>query len=250
MTSSDAARNRELWNKDSDEYQERHRDHIGRPEPRWGIWQIPESELQILGDVAEKDVLELGCGAAQWSILLARLGARPVGIDISERQLEHARKAMAEAGVDFPVEHASAEALPFADGAFDIAFADHGANRFADPFSWVPEAARVLRPGGLLAFSGGTPWEYICWKDEEDTIGRELVIDYFGLHRLEDADGYVQFELPYGEWIRLFRENGLAVEELLEIRPPADAPSTYRTPAETEWARHWPMEQIWRVRKE
>ena len=250
MSSSDAARNRDLWNRDSDEYQQRHHDHIGRPDPRWGIWQIPESELELLGDVEGKDVLELGCGAAQWSILLARLGARPVGIDYSERQLEHARQALAAAGVDFPLEHGSAEALPFPDESFDVVFADHGANRFADPVLWVPEAARVLRRGGLLVFSGSTPWEHVCWNDREDTIGRELVLDYFGLHRLEDPDGYVQFELPYGDWIRLFRANGLMVEELMEIKPPEGASSTYRNRQETEWARRWPMEQIWRVRKE
>ena len=79
---------------------------------------------------------------------------------------------------------------------------------------------------------------------------RELKIDYFGLHRLEEADGPVEFELPYGEWIGVFRANGLAVEELMEIRPPDAAVSTYRTAEDTEWARHWPMEQIWRVRKE
>jgi SAM-dependent methyltransferase len=85
--------NRAYWDRTSDEYQDRHREFIGRPEPRWGVWQIPEVELQVLGDVEGKDVLELGCGAAQWSILLAKQGARPVGLDNSERQLEHAREA-------------------------------------------------------------------------------------------------------------------------------------------------------------
>ena len=56
------------------------------------MWQIPEAELQVLGDVSGKDVLELGCGAAQWSISLAGLGARPVGLDLTPRQLEHARR--------------------------------------------------------------------------------------------------------------------------------------------------------------
>ena len=83
MSSPDAQRNRASWDAASDEYQERHREFIGRGEPRWGMWQLPESELRILGDVAGKDVLEYGCGAAQWSILLARAGARPVGLDNS-----------------------------------------------------------------------------------------------------------------------------------------------------------------------
>jgi ubiquinone/menaquinone biosynthesis C-methylase UbiE len=113
--------------------------------------------------VAGKDVLELGCGAAQWSILLAQRGARAVGLDYSERQLEHARAKVDAAGVDVRLVHGSAEALPFADETFDVAFGDHGANRFVDPFVWVPEVRRLLRPGGLLAFSESTPWEVVCW---------------------------------------------------------------------------------------
>jgi len=250
VRSSDEARNRAWWDRTADEYQGRHGEHIGRREPRWGIWQLPEEELGILGDVAGKDVLELGCGAAQWSILLTGLGARVVALDNSERQLEHARRAMQAAGLDFPLVHASAEAVPLPDASFDVVFADHGANRFTDPYRWVPEAARLLRPGGLLAFSGGTPWEYLCWDDEADTVGQILRRDYFGLHRIEEGEGYVQFELPYGHWIALFRRCELAVEELREIRPPEGAVSTYRTAEETAWARRWPMEQIWKVRKE
>jgi SAM-dependent methyltransferase len=214
------------------------------------MWQLPESELGVLGDVAGKDVLELGCGAAQWSILLAREGARVVGLDYSERQLEHGQASVTAARVAVQLVHASAESVPFPDESFDIVFADHGANRFVDPYAWVPEAARVLRGGGLLAFSESTPWEIICWDDDRDTMTRELRLDYFGLHRLEDQDGLVQFQLPYGEWIRLFRANGLLVEALLEIQPPEGAESTYRGADETEWARHWPMEHIWSVRKE
>ena len=213
------------------------------------MWQLPEDELQILGDVDGKDVLELGCGAAQWSILLAWRGARVVALDNSARQLEHAWAAMAAAGLDFPLVHSGAESVPLPDGSFDIVFADHGANRFADPYLWVPEAARLLRPGGLLAFSGSTPFEELCWSSEDDRMTTSLQRDYFGLHRLEQPDGYVQFELPYGEWIRLFRRSGFAVECLREIQPPVGAVSTYRTEEETAWARRWPMEQIWRARK-
>lgn len=248
--SDHAAHNRALWDRAAADYQARHREHIGRPEPRWGMWQLPEDELGILGDVAGKDVLELGCGAAQWSLLLAGRGARVVGLDNSARQLEHARAAIEAAGLDFPLVHASAESVPLPDASFDVVFADHGANRFSDPYLWVPEAARLLRSGGLLAFSGGTPFEALCWSPAEDRQTTTLQRDYFGLRRIEDPEGYVEFELPYGDWIGLFRASGLVVEELLEIRPPAGAVSTYRTAEETEWARSWPMEQIWRVRKE
>ena len=246
-SSSDA--NRVFWDRQSDEYQERHREFIGRPEPRWGTWQIPESELQVLGDVAGKDVLEVGCGAAQWSILLARQGARVVGLDNSERQLEHARAAMDAAGVEFSLVHSPAESTPLPDASFDVAFCDHGAiASFGDPLLVVPELARVLRPGGLLAFCHFTPFSWLCIGDDEDLHDR-LHRDCFGMHRAEDSDGSVHFQLTYGEWIRLFRRNGFRVEALIEIRPDEGAESTYLTPAETAWARRWPLEQIWQVRK-
>ena len=125
------------------------------------------------------------------------------------------------------------------------------AGRFADPFLWVPEVARVLRPSGLLAFSGGTPFEAICFDDPSDTWDARLHRPYFGLHQVSFGDdGAVEFELPYGEWIRLFRRSGFAVEALVEVRPPEGAESTYRNAEETAWAQRWPMEQIWKVRRE
>jgi SAM-dependent methyltransferase len=245
--SEEALRNRAYWDRTSDEYQERHRDFIRQAEPRWGVWQIPESELEILGDVAGKEVLELGCGAAHWSILLAKEGARPVGLDNSERQLEHARRLMAEAGVDFPLVHSSAEEVPLPDQSFDVVFCDHGAFTFADPYKVVPEAARLLRPGGLLAFSKSSPFATVCEADDEH-VRPALVRDYFGLHRLDDGD-VVTYELPYGEWIRLFRRSGFVVEDLVEPRPPPDAESTYWDSEEREWARRWPSESIWKARR-
>ena len=220
--SPDAAHNRANWDRRSDEYQERNAEFIGRKdEPRWGMWQLPDSELGILGELAGKDVLELGCGAAQWSILLARRGARVVGLDNSGRQLEHARELMAAAGVDFPLLHASADEVPLPDASFDVVFCDHGAMTFADPYRTVPEAARLLRPGGLLAFSHSTPLAMCCFDDDAETMQRRLLTPYFGMHRYDELpDEPVEFNLPYGEWIRLFRENGFRIETLVEVRPP------------------------------
>jgi SAM-dependent methyltransferase len=247
MSSSEL--NRAAWDRISDDYQARNAAFIGRKdEPRWGMWQLPDSEIGIIGDVAGKDVLEFGCGAAQWSILLAGVGARVVGLDNSARQLEHARENMAVAGLDFPLVHAAAEDVPLADASFDVVFCDHGAMTFADPHRTVPEASRLLRPGGLFAFSHVTPISMCCWEGEK--IVARLADPYFGMHRFDDEPGEpTEFNLPYGEWIRLFRENGLSVEALVEVRPPEGAQSTYRTAEETDWARSWPMEEIWRCRK-
>ena len=244
----DARRNREFWDGQSEAYQRRNAAFIERG-MAWGLWQIPEAELNVLGDVSGLDMLELGCGAAEWSRGLLRAGARPVGLDNSAARLDYARAANQEAGVDFPLVHAGAESVPLADASFDVVMCDWGAMTFADPLLTVPQAARLLRPGGLLAFSGASPLSWVAWDDDTDAYTDRLAAPYFGMHRVETPEGSVEFNLPIGAWIRLFREHGFVVEDLIEIRPPAGADSTYRTDEETEWARRWPMEQIWKVRK-
>jgi SAM-dependent methyltransferase len=211
------------------------------------VWQIPESELRVLDDVAGLDVLELGCGAAQWSIALAGLGARPFGLDLSPRQLDHARRAMAAAGVDFPLVEASAEEVPLDDASFDVVFCDHGAFNFADPLRLVPECARLLRPGGLLAFSMVTPIMDIFWNNEREAVDERPRNNYFEHRGFEDSDA-VDFQLPYGEWIRLFRANEFVVEDLIELRPAPDATTSYEL-VPLDWARRLPAEHIWKVRK-
>jgi ubiquinone/menaquinone biosynthesis C-methylase UbiE len=250
VLSAHALKNRAMWEKTSDEYEERNAAALsGDHAMAWGLWRIPETELQVLGDVAGLDVLELGCGAARWSIALAGHGARPVGLDLSPRQLAHARHLMTEAGMDFPLVEASAEAVPLADAGFDIVFCDWGAMSFCDPYRTVPEAARLLRPGGLLAFATGTPLAAVCDDAVEERIHRQLVHDYFGMREFAWGEQVV-FQLPYGEWICLFRRNGLLVEDLLETQPVEGMGSTYLNEEQTAWARRWPMENIWRVRKE
>jgi ubiquinone/menaquinone biosynthesis C-methylase UbiE len=156
-----------MWDGYSDEYQERHGGQLAESGgDAWGTYQIPEAGLRVLGDVGGRDVLEFGCGAAQWSIALARRGARMVGLDVSRRQLDHARRLMAEAGFDFPLVEGSAEEVPLPDASFDIVFCDHGAMTFADPYRTVPEVARLLRPGGLFAFSHASPIETLAWAPD------------------------------------------------------------------------------------
>ncbi|HET8862276.1 MAG TPA: class I SAM-dependent methyltransferase [Solirubrobacterales bacterium] len=246
--SEHARRNRAAWNADADDYQAQHGQQLAGDGRAWGTWGLPESELQVLGEVAGRDILELGCGAAQGSIDLARSGARPVGLDLSEGQLGHARRLVAQAGVKVPLVQASAEAVPLADASFDIVFCDHGAMNFADPYRTVPEVARLLRPGGLFAFCHLSPIADLCWPDDADRAGERLVRDYFGMHQIDAVDEVV-FQLPYGEWIRLFRANGFAILDLIEPRPAPDAVSSYRNDEDRAWARRWPAECIWRLHR-
>jgi SAM-dependent methyltransferase len=155
---------------------------------------------------------------------------------------------MAAADVEFPIVEASAEDVPLDDRSFDVVFCDHGAFNFADPLRLVPECARLLRPGGLLAFSMVTPIMDIFFDYERETVDERPRNNYFEHRGFEDADA-VDFQLPYGEWIRLFRANGFAVEDLIELRPPPDATTSYDL-VSVEWARRLPAEHIWKVRRE
>ena len=243
-------RNERLWDERANQYQAMHGAQLAaKGGLAWGVWQLPESQLQILGEVRDRDILEFGCGAAQWSIALHAMGARVTGVDISARQLEHARRLMKQSGADFPLIQSNAETTPLPNEAFDIIFCDHGAMTFADPHRTIPEAARLLRPGGLLAFSTSTPVLDMAWPLGIDHPADKLVYSYWDLHILQEPNEPVAFQLPYGTWIRLFRENGLNVESLVELRPPEDATSSYRNDVDRAWARRWPMEHIWRVRR-
>ncbi len=241
-------KNRRAWNGWSDEYQAEHGAQLAENPLAWGVWAIPEAKLAVLGDVAGMDVLELGCGAAQWSIGLARRGARPVGLDFSERQLAHARRLMVEAGIRFPLVQASAECAPLADASFDIVFCDHGAMSFARPERTVAEASRLLRPGGRFAFNISSPIRDICWDTDSDSVAPRFSSAYFSLESIEDDDT-VSYQLPYGEWIRLFRSNGLILDDLIELRPPAGARTSYSDYVPLDWARRWPAENIWKLSK-
>jgi SAM-dependent methyltransferase len=200
--------------------------------------------------VAGRDTLELGCGTAYWSAWLARRGARVVGLDNSGRQLANARGFQQEFGLSFPLIHANAEAVPLPDARFDLVLSEYGASIWCDPYRWIPEAARLLRLGGTLVFLANSTLLMLCTPPEGTPAEERLARDYFGLHRFEwPDDGSVEFHLPYGEWIRLFRASGLSIEDLIEIRAPEGIAPTGSEHVTYAWARRWPSEQIWCLRK-
>jgi SAM-dependent methyltransferase len=243
--------NRAAWDLQAAEYEEPGRRSWAAEEPSWGIWGVPESELNVLPDVGGLDVVELGCGTAYLSSWLARRGAKVVGIDNSRAQLANARRFQREFGLEFPLIYANAEEVPLADRSFDLAISEYGACLWCDPYRWIPEASRLLRPGGRLIFLTNSTLLMLCSPDTEadgPTTDR-LQRDYFGMHRFVwPDDPAIEFHLGYGDWIRLLRANGFEVEDLREVRPPENA--TTRYPFVTlEWARRWPCEEVWKARK-
>jgi ubiquinone/menaquinone biosynthesis C-methylase UbiE len=242
------ARNREFWDADSAAYQAAHGDDLASRPLAWGAWRRPEAELNMLADVTGRDLLELGCGGAQWSAALASAGARCVGIDLSIAQLGHARIHCREAGVTVPLALTDAERLPFRADSFDLVFCDHGAMSFCDPELTLPEVARVLRRGGMLVFCATHPLVYLTWNNATDKQTRTLHMDYAELGCVDLGEGTVDWVLPPGTWIDRFHTFGFDVTDLIELVAPASATTTYDEFVPTKWAQRWPAEQIWRVR--
>jgi SAM-dependent methyltransferase len=254
MSNDHVSVNRASWDEDAPNWVERgRRSWASYEDPSWG-WYT-ESQLHLLPDVSGLDAVELGCGTGYISSWLARRGARVVGLDNSSKQLATARSFQDEFGVRFPLVHADAERAPFADETFDVAISEYGAAIWCDPYRWIPEAARILRPGGRLMFLGGGTILMLCYPtdDDEAPAGTTLHRPYFGMHRFEwhTAQGDVEeieFHLGYGDMIRLLRSSGFEIEDLVEIQAPMGAkPNQDNIPV--EWAQQWPSAEAWKVRK-
>ena len=244
-------RNRVHWDGRAEEYAKGPAgERAWSAQAHWGVWSIPESELGLLDDVAGKDVIEPGCGTAYVCAWLARRGARPVGIDNSAGQLATARRMQREHGLQFPLIHGNAESVPLPDASFDLAISEYGAAIWCDPYAWIPEAARLLRPGGRLIFLGNSSLLMVCVPDlEEEAASETMLRPWFGMHRFEWPDeDLVEFHLGHGDWIRLLRANGFEVQDLLELRP-SDTASTGYPFVTLDWARRWPSEEVWKARK-
>ena len=148
--------------------------------------------------------------------------------------------------------HGSAETVPYPDRHFDFAISEYGAAIWCDPLVWVPEAHRLLKPGGELVFLGNSPLAMICTPLNGAVCEPTLHRSYFDLHRLDwrsaEVDpGGIEFNLPISGWLRLFRETRFEVLDYQELRVPAGSPDRFGMPG--EWAERWPAEQVWKVRK-
>lgn len=224
----------------------------GRANPRWGCWNVPEAEVGMLRHVAGADVVELGCGTGYVSTYCLAAGAASVvGIDNSPEQLATARALQAEFDLPFPLLFGDAARTPFADASFDVAISEYGAAIWCDPYAWIPEAARLLQPGGCLAFLGNSVAAMLAVREfeAEGPAEERLVRPQRGMHRFAWLDSVgVEYHISHGDMIRLLVGSGFEVEDLVELYIPDGAQSTY-TFVDHEWGARWPVEEVWIARK-
>jgi SAM-dependent methyltransferase len=217
-----------------------------RPDPVWGLFATPERELGVLGPVDGLDVVELACGTAYFSAWLARAGARTVAVDISHEQLVTARRMQAQVGPVFPLVQGDGERVPLASGEYDLVVSEHGAAAWCDPEKWLPEAARLLRPGGRLVFMTNSNLSALCVPAEEGVAGERLLRGQREAYQVHWPGGGVEFHPSHGDWVQLLRRAGFVVEALREIyAPPEGDDHAFYEIVSKDWATRWPAEEIW-----
>jgi SAM-dependent methyltransferase len=236
------------WTKTNEQFTDEQAEGAWQPqELAWGVFGVREDAIgSPLGDVNGLDVVELGCGTAYFSAQLAHRGARPVGVDPTPAQLATARRMMESTGVSFPLVEAPAERVPLPDASFDLAISEFGASLWADPAMWLPEAARLLRPGGRLLFLTNSFISYLCAIAEGGT-SETLQRPQFESYRIQwpDTPG-IEYHLSHGEWIDRLRGSGFEIERLIELYAPPEAEAhRYYDYVSPDWARKWPHEEIW-----
>jgi SAM-dependent methyltransferase/GNAT superfamily N-acetyltransferase len=222
-----------------------------RAAPTWGVFGVPESELGLLADVGGCDVVELGCGTGYVSAWCLAAGARSaVGLDNSPAQLATAQALQRQFGIQFPLLWADAERVPLAANRFDLAISEYGAAIWCDPYRWIPEAARLLRPGGRLVFLGNSVVVTLCVPDfEHDGSATPTMLrPQRGMHRSAYPDTIAtEFHLSHGDLIRLLRAAGFEILDLIEVYAPPGASSNHDF-VDAGWASQWPAEEVWIAR--
>jgi ubiquinone/menaquinone biosynthesis C-methylase UbiE len=114
--------------------------------------------LELLGDVAGKDVLDAACGTGRYAIRLAQAGARVSGVDVSEEMLALAKRKRDALGPAIDLRRGDVRGLPFPDSSFDLVLCALALCHVPELEQAIRELARVVRPGGRLIITDFHPF--------------------------------------------------------------------------------------------
>jgi SAM-dependent methyltransferase len=220
-TAESVLANRRWWDAAAPAYLAEHGDDLGDIDFLWCPEGVREADAHLLGDIAGRRVLEVGCGSAPCSRWLRTAGADAVALDLSAGMLARAAQLNRSSGVAVPLLQADAGALPVADASFDLACSAYGGLPFvADAGAVLTEVCRVLRPGGRFVASVNHPMRW-PFPDSPDPADLRIVSSYFDRTPYVEVDddgavSYVEHHRTVGDWVRAVVHAGLALEDLIE----------------------------------
>ena len=255
MTKDHVTINRNVWDEDAANWVEMGERHWQMDTPIWGSWGAPESELQMLPpNMTGMNAVELGCGTGYVAAWMWKRGAKVTAIDVSANQLATARRLSKEHGADITFIEGNAEATGLPDASCDFAISEYGAAIWCPPEVWLREAWRLLKPGGRLVFLGNHPLAIICTPQSRGPIARKCCIALIGTSKgadwteVEIDPSGICFNLTMSAWVSLFNNIGFAIENYQEIYAPDDAVGA-RGGVAADWAKEYPFEQVWHLKK-
>lgn len=254
MTSDHVSINRDLWDRDAPNWAEIGERLWTLERPEWGNWGVADLPRDLLPtDMSGLDAVELGCGTGYVAGWMARRGARVTAIDISTAQLATARRLAQLHGADITFIDGNAETTGLPDAAFDFAISEYGAAIWCPPDAWLTEAWRLLRPGGRLVFLGNHPLVLLCSPLDGAPCDTTLHRPYRGMWGADWTEvafepSGICFNLTMGDWFALFARIGFQVQDYLELYAP-DWVTDTRAAVPADWAKTYPVEQVWFLEK-
>ena len=254
MTGDYVSINKDIWNADAPNWAEFAHRQWTLETPEWGTWNNPEDGINMLpADMTQLDAIELGCGTGYVAYWMLRRGARVTAIDISAEQLATARALAAQHTADITFIEGNAEATGLPDASFDFAISEYGASIWCKPETWLREAWRLLRPGGHLVFLGNHPLSLICSPLNGAPAERVLHRPYKDMWgadwtEVEFEPTGVCFNLTMAGWMDLLAQIGFTVTRYQEIYAPDHAMGE-RAAIPADWAKEYPVEQVWHLSK-
>ncbi|MGY2128105.1 class I SAM-dependent methyltransferase [Blastococcus sp. SYSU DS0617] len=216
-----ARANRRWWDAAARAYLAEHGTDLGDADFLWCPEGLREADAGLLGEVAGRRVVEIGCGSAPCARWLVRQGADVVALDLSGGMLVRAAQLNRDTGIAVPLLQADAGRLPLATASMDLACSAYGGLPFvADARAVLAEVARVLRPGGRFVASVNHPmrWPFPDSPDPEDL---QITSSYFDRQPYVETDGagrtvYVEHHRTIGDWVRAVVGAGLVLGDLVE----------------------------------
>ncbi|MEZ5753079.1 MAG: class I SAM-dependent methyltransferase [Paracoccaceae bacterium] len=246
--------NRDLWDKDAPNWVAVGERLWALPKPEWGNWGVSDLDPDLLpDDMSGMNAIELGCGTGYVSGWMARRGARVTGVDLSGAQLATARRLAQAHGAAITFVQANAESTGLPDESADFAISEYGAAIWCPPDLWLPEAWRLLRPGGRAVFLGNHPLVLLASPLDGAPCDRVLHRPYRGMWGADwttvpfDPSG-ICFNLTMADWFAAFARTGFRVTHYHELYAPEWVTDT-RASVPADWARDYPVEQVWFLEK-
>lgn len=210
----------------------------------YGPGAPPDRELRLLGDLADKRVLDLGCGTGRAAISFARRGAHAIALDASAAMLAHGRRIAGPLEVRVEWHHGDLAELAFLRAeSIDLAFSAEALDEVEDLDRVLRQVHRVLRPNAAFVFSLRHPMSLVLGRVGDETPGGlplgnlEVQRSYFDESSTtveRDGESLVIWPRRLGVVLTSLHRAGYRVEILQEHGPAeGDVPTTV----------------IWRARK-